>query len=203
MKNLSFWLVVVCIGLLVALGFSLNSLKNVKAESSKYKANTETLLSEVERYKIQDSLSAARVSSLELTMKEFERFRAEDAALISELKRKNRDLSDISKAQSETIIALRAVPKDTVIITRDSIVTPAVSVHCGDVWFDFEGYLTDKEFSGTLVNRDSLVLAETVKYRRFLGFLWKTRRVDERTLQAVSKNPHTTILNLEHILIEN
>lgn len=203
MKNLSFWLVVVCIGLLVALGFSLNNLKKVKAESSKYKSNTETLLSEVERYKIQDSLSAARVSSLEFTMKEFERFRAEDAALISELKRKNRDLSDISKAQSETIIALRAVPKDTVIITRDSIVTPAVSVHCGDVWFDFEGYLTDKEFSGTLINRDSLVLAETVKYRRFLGFLWKTRRVDERTLQAVSKNPHTTILNLEHILIEN
>ena len=110
MKNISFWLVVVCVGLLVALGFSLNSLKKVKAESSKYKANTETLLSEVERYKIQDSLSAARVSSLELTMKEFERFRAEDAALISELKRKNRDLSDISKAQSETIIALRAVP---------------------------------------------------------------------------------------------
>ena len=203
MKNLSFWLVVICVGLLVALGFSLNSLKNVKAESSKYKANTETLLSEVERYKIQDSLSAARTASLELTVKEFERFRAEDAALIKELKKKNRDLSDISKAQSETIIALRAVPKDTVVITKDSIVTPAVSVHCGDIWFEFNGYLTDKEFSGTLVNRDSLVLAETVKYRRFLGFLWKTKRVDERTLQAVSKNPHTTILNLEHILIEN
>lgn len=203
MKNLSFWLTVVCICLLVALGFSFSKIKKTKAESAKYKSNTEALFTEVERYRIQDSLSAVRVESLELTVKEFERFRSEDAALIKELKKKNRDLSEVSRAQSETIIALQAIPKDTVIITKDSIVTPAVSVHCGDVWFDFDGYLTDKEFSGTLVNRDSIVLAETVKYHRFLGFLWKTKRVDERTLQATSKNPHTTLMNLEHIMIEN
>lgn len=172
-------------------------------ERDRYAGNTAALLADVERYRVRDSLSAARVQSLELTVKEFERFRAEDAALIKELKQRNRDLAAVNNAQSETIIALQAVPRDTVILVRDSIVTPAIALHCGDAWFDFDGYLTDKEFSGTLLNRDSILLAETIKYRRFLGFLWKTHKIDERTLQAVSRNPHTKILGLEHIIIEN
>lgn len=171
--------------------------------AERYRANTETLLSDVERYRVRDSLSAARVQSLELTVKEFERFRAEDAELIRQLKRKNRDLQSVSDAQSETIIHLQAIPRDTVVIIRDSIRTPAVAVHCGDAWYDFDGWLAEGQFMGELKNRDSILLAETVKYRRFLGFLWKTRRVDERTLQAVSRNPHTTIQNLEHVIIEN
>jgi hypothetical protein len=178
-------------------------IKIAETAADKYKANTEALLTEIEQYKVRDSLSAARVESLELTVREFERFRAEDAALIKELQRRNRDLAQVSKAQAETIIELQAAPRDTVIITRDSIRVPAVAVHCGDAWYDFDGWLTEDAFTGVLKNRDSIVLAETVKYRRFLGFLWKTKRIDERTLQAVSRNPHTVIENLEHILIEN
>ena len=171
-------------------------------ERDRYKGNTTALLSDVEHYRVRDSLNAARVESLQLTIKEFERFRADDAVLIRELKAKNRDLSAVNKTQSETIIGLRAVPRDTVVVVRDSIVTPAVAVHCGDAWFDFDGILTADEFTGTLRNRDSLLLAETVKYRRFLGFLWKTRRVQDRQLDVVSRNPHTQIVGIEHVVIE-
>ena len=64
----------------------------------------------------------------------------------------------------ETIIELMAIPRDTVVIIKDSIQVPAISVHCGDAWFDFEGILTAENFSGTLHNRDSLIVAETVRY---------------------------------------
>ena len=156
----------------------------------------------MERYRVSDSLSAARVESLELTVKEYERFRSEDAELIRQLKARNRDLATVNKTQSETIIDLRATPRDTVVIVRDSLVTPAVAVHCGDAWFEFDGLLTGDEFTGTLRNRDSLLLAETVKYRRFLGFLWKTRRIEDRQLDVVSRNPHTEIMGIEHVTIE-
>lgn len=178
------------------------TIEQLKAERDRYKGNTETLLTDVETFRVRDSLSAARVQSLELTVKEFERFRAEDAAIIRELKNKNRDLSQVNETQSQTIIDLLAIPKDTVVIVRDSIQVPAVAVHCGDAWFDFDGVLTAEQFTGTLTNRDSLLLAETVKYKRFLGFLWKTRRVQDRQLDVVSRNPHTTIMGLEHIVIE-
>lgn len=173
----------------------------LKAERDRYRNNTETLLSDVETYRVRDSLNAARVQSLELTVKEFERFRANDAALIKQLKARNRDLAAVNKTQSQTIIDLLAIPRDTMII-RDSIPIPAVAVHCGDAWFDFDGLLTEKEFTGTLTNRDSLIVAETVQYKRFLGFLWRTNKVKNRRVDVVSLNPHTSILGVEHIVVE-
>ena len=178
------------------------TIEQLKAERDRYKGNSEMLLSDVQTYMVRDSLNAARVQSLELTVKEFERFRAQDAELINSLKARNRDLSQVNETQSQTIIELLAVPRDTVVIIRDSIQVPAVAVHCGDDWYDFDGLLMADQFTGTLTNRDSLILAETVKYKRFLGFLWKTKRIQDRQLDCVSKNPHTTILGLEHIVIE-
>ena len=174
----------------------------LKFDRDKYKGNTESLLTDVETYRVRDSLNAARVQSLELSVKEFERFRAEDAALIREMTERNRDLSRINKTQAQTIIALQAIPRDTIIV-RDSVSVPAVAVHCGDAWYDFDGVLTDKEFTGTLVNRDSLLIAESVQYKRFLGFLWRTNKVKNRQLNCVSKNPHTEIQSIEHIIIED
>lgn len=175
-------------------------ISSLERERDRYKGSTAALLSDAKLYRFRDSLSAARVESLELTLKEYERFRADDAALIKQLKQRNRDLAAVNKAQTQTIIELSAVPRDTVII-RDSIRVPAVAVHCGDAWYDFDGLLSENEFTGTLRNRDSLLLVETVRYKRFLGFLWKTKKVKDRQLDAVSKNPHTTIEDIEFTTI--
>lgn len=193
---------VVVISAAISVIWADRKIERLTAERDRYAGNTAALLSDIERYRVRDSLNAARVQSLELTVKEYERFRADDAALIKQLKQRNRDLAAVNKTQSQTIIDLRAVPRDTVVLVRDSIITPAVAVHCGDAWFDFDGILTADQFTGTLKNRDSLLLAETVKYRRFLGFLWKTRKVEDRQLDVVSKNPHTEIMGIEHVVIE-
>ena len=189
------------VAILCFVWFQHQQIQQLLGERDKYRNNTETLLGDVETYRVRDSLSAARVQSLELTVSEFERFRADDAKLIRELKAKNRDLAAVNKTQSQTIIDLLAVPRDTVII-RDSIPIPAIAVHCGDAWFDFDGLLTADEFTGTLANRDSLVVAESVQYKRFLGFLWKTNKVKNRRVDVVSKNPHTSIMGVEHVVIE-
>ena len=144
-------LAVVIIAAAISVVWADRTINRLTAERDKYRNNTETLLSDVETYRVRDSLNAARVQSLELTVSEFERFRADDAKLIRELKAKNRDLSAVNKTQSQTIIDLRATPKDTTII-RDTIQIPAVAVHCGDAWFDFDGLLTADEFTGTLAN---------------------------------------------------
>lgn len=175
------------------------SVSRIKSERNRYERNTESLLLNVEQYKIRDSLHAARVQSLELTVKEFERFRADDAALIKELKQRNRDLAAVNKTQSQTIIDLRAIPRDTVVV-RDSVQVPAVAVHCGDAWFDFDGILTKDEFTGKMEHRDSLLLVESVRYKRFLW--WKTKRVKDRKLDCVSKSPHNSIIGLEYVVIE-
>ena len=195
------WIAAAVVAILCLFGIQQRQIQRLSGERDKYRDNAETLLGDVEFYRVRDSLSAARVFALELSVKEFERFRADDAALIKQLKARNRDLAAVNKTQSETIIELQARPRDTTII-RDSIPIPAVAVHCGDAWFDFTGILTHDEFTGTLSNRDSLVVAESVRYKRFLGFLWKTKRVKDRRVDVVSKNPHTSIMGVEYFVIE-
>ena len=168
-------------------------------ERNRYRNNVETLMADCQEYQIRDSLQAARVGSLELTVREFEKFRVQDAALIKDLTGRNRDLEQLNKAQAQTIIRLQDIPRDTLILI-DSIPVRAKAVHCGDAWYDFDGLMTEADFSGTLVNRESLILTETVKYKRFL--FWKTRKVKDRQMDAVSLNPHTTITGLEYIIID-
>lgn len=192
---------VVVAAILFICGAQCQRIRKLTSERDKYRNNSVALLGDVQQYRVRDSLNAARVQSMELTIKEFQRFRADDAQLIRELTARNRDLAAVNKTQSQTIIDLKAMPRDTTII-RDTIPIPAVAVHCGDAWFDFNGLLAEKEFTGTLTNRDSLVVAESVQYKRFLGFLWKTRTVKNRRVDVVSKNPYTTILGVEHVVIE-
>lgn len=196
------YLFLAAVAIVAALAFiwADRKIERLTAERDRYAGNTAALFSDVERYRVRDSLNAARVQSLELTVKEYERFRADDAALIKQLKQRNRDLSAVNKTQSQTIIDLRAVPKDTVVLVRDSIIIPAVAVHCGDAWYNFDGILTKDEFTGKMEHRDSLLLVESVRYKRFLW--WKTKRIKDRQLDCVSKSPHNSILGLEYIVIE-
>lgn len=194
------FLVAVAIVAALAVIWADRKIEQLTAERDRYAGNTAALLSDIERYRVRDSLNAARVQSLELTVKEYERFRADDAALIKQLKQRNRDLAAVNKTQSQTIIDLRAVPRDTVVLVRDSIITPAVAVHCGDAWYNFDGILTKDEFTGKMEHRDSLLLVESVRYKRFLW--WKTKRIKDRQLDCVSKSPHNSIIGLEYVVIE-
>ena len=169
------------------------------AERDKYKTNTETLMEKTETYQVRDSLNAAKVGTLELTVKELEKFRAADAALVRDLPAKHRDLDELNKAQLRTIAQLRSIPRDTVILI-DSIPITAKAVHCGDAWYTFDGFMTDSEFTGTMQSWDEIVLTETVRYKKIL--FWKTKKVLDRQMEAASRNPHTTITQLEHIIID-
>ena len=190
--------------ILVLLSFYLQhrDIVALRAERDRYRGNTETLLQDIEQFAVRDSLSAARVGALELTLDEFKRWRADDAALVKDLKIKNKELAAINAAQAETIIRLSAVPRDTIVLV-DSVLVPAVAVHCGDAWYDFDGLLTEDAFTGRLASRDSLLITEAVKYKRFLGFLWRTNKVKSREMTCASRNPHTKILSIEYIIISN
>ena len=179
-------------------------IKSLKSERDKYKSNTETLLQNVEHYQTKDSLNAVTVGVLQLKLSEFEKYRADDAALIKTLQTKNRNLQAVTTAQTETINELRGTVRDSIVyLPGDTITTVLRCVDITDPWFELHGCATPAgEFTGTFINRDSLLIAATVQYKRFLGFLWKTRKVKNRKIDAVSKNPNTEILGVEYIEIE-
>lgn len=179
-------------------------INQLTGERDKYRTNTETLLQDVSRYQTKDSLNAAKVGVLELKLSEFERYRASDAELIKTLQTKNRELEAVTTAQMETINELRANVRDSIIyLPGDTVTTVLRCIDIVEPWFELHGCTTPAGvFTGTHINRDSLLIAETVQYKRFWGFLWKTKKIKNREIDVVSKNPATKILGVEFVTIE-
>lgn len=177
-------------------------IKRLTEERDRYRSNTEILLQDVETYQTKDSLNAAKVGVLELKLSEFEKYRKSDAELIKTLQTKNRDLEAVTTAQMKTIIELRGTVRDSIAyLPGDTVVLRCVDI--SDPWFSLKGCTTpDGEFTGKFINRDSILIAQTVQYRRFLGFLWKTKKIKSREINIISRNPHTKIIGVEYIEIE-
>jgi hypothetical protein len=201
------YLIIAAIALAVAAVVTIwvqrSRINTLTGERDKYRTNTETLLQEVSRYQTKDSLNAAKVGVLELKLSEFEKYRASDAELIKTLQTKNRDLERVTTTQMETINELRATVRDSVVyLPGDTVTTVLRCIEYSDKWVDFDGCIKNNTFSGKIITRDSLLITETVQYKRWLGFLWKTKRIKNREFDIVSKNPHTKITGFEVITIE-
>lgn len=169
-----------------------------RVELQRYKSNTETLLDTITRYKVRDSLNAAKTGVLELTIKEYKKYRAEDARLIEELKLKGRSLKGISTASTGAKYTFGANIRDT-IIQRDTI---KIQTRCADYenrWITFHGCEQDGKFDAEVAVRDSLLIVESVRYKRFLGFLWRTKRIKDKRVDVVSRNPYNNIIGIEHV----
>ena len=184
----------------------------LKEENARLKSNQEILLTEnqvimaeSQKYKVSDSLSAAKVSQLELTLKEYKKYRSKDLELIEQLKAGKSDLQRIISSQSETINILSAKLNDSVRI--DTITNITDTLKCFNYkskWADINGCISLRHDSIDIQikNRESLKIVETVSYKRFLGFLWKTNKVKSRQVDIVSENPNTEITNCEYISIK-
>lgn len=201
------YLIIAAIALAVAAVVTIwvqrSRINTLTGERDKYRTNTETLLQEVSRYQTKDSLNAAKVGVLELKLSEFEKYRASDAELIKTLQTKNRDLERVTTTQMETINELRANVRDSIVyLPGDTVTTVVRCIEYSDKWVDFDGCIINNTFSGKIITRDSLLIAETVQYKRFWGFLWKTKKVKNREIDVVSKNPATQILGVEFVTIE-
>ena len=178
-------------------------IKRLTEERDRYRSNTEILLQDVRTYQTKDSLNAAKVGNLELSLAEYKKYRADDLALIKTLQTKNRDLERVTTTQMETINELRATVRDSVVyLPGDTVTTVLRCIEYSDKWVDLDGCIINNTFSGKIITRDSLLIAETVQYKRFLGFLWKTKKIKNREIDVVSKNPATKILGVEFVTIE-
>lgn len=202
------YLIIAAIALAVAAVVTIwvqrSRINQLTGERDKYRTNTETLLQDVSRYQTKDSLNAAKVGVLELKLSEFEKYRASDAELIKTLQTKNRELERVTTTQMETINELRATVRDSIVyLPGDTVTTILRCVDIVEPYFELHGCATpDGQFTGTYINRDSLLIVETVQYKRWLGFLWKTKKIKNREIDVVSKNPATKILGVEFVTIE-
>ena len=158
-----------------------------------YKRNMNSALMECVEWKTKDSLSAAKNATLNLKISELERYRIDDINQINQLKKKNEELNNLIKNSSKTEIKIITQLKDTVIY-KDTV----KYFNWNDNWTSVKGLIQKDTVDLNVSNSDSLVISVATKYKRFLGFLWKTKKIKDQNVYVVSKNPHTTITNIEY-----
>ena len=188
MKKLIIKITIAAAVLLVIIG-AFHKISYLNRENARLKSNQEILLTENQvalaknqKYKVSDSLNAARVSELELTLKEYRRYRSEDLKLIEQLKAGKSDLQKIITSQLETINTLSTKLNDSVRVdTVTNQIDTLKCFNCKSKWADVKGCIDLKNDTVNLQinSREALKIIETVTRKRFLGFLWKTNKIKE------------------------
>lgn len=184
-----------------------NKIESLRNENIRLKSNQEAMLDERKSilaqnqiFKVSDSLNAAEVTELQLSLSEYKRHRNEDLKLINQLKIDKSGLQKVISSQTETINNVSTKLTDTI---RISIGDTIKHFEYKSKWSDITGYVDLRRDTIELQmhNRESLKIIETVKYKRFLGFLWKTNTIKSRQVNVISENPNTTIVDVSYINI--
>ena len=190
--------IMVVVGILLIQQYRINTLQHENDSLATTKA---TLLDTVARYKTKNGLQAAQIGEIRLSLDELKKYRAEDLKLIESLKTKGRDVEQIVTVNTYTRDTIYTVLRDS-IIRRDTIMEPVRAINLDKRWYSIHGYIVADTLIGALSTRSSLKIVETVKYKRFLGFLWKTNKIKNRKVDVVSLNPNETIENVDFVIIE-
>lgn len=204
--------IILAAALILTAVFSISKIKDLKNENNRLLSNQEILLTqnettmaESQTYKVSDSLNAAKVSELQFTLKEYKKYRTQDLQLIEQLRIKKSDLQKIISSQIETINHLSTKLSDSIKIdTSSNEIDTLKCFNYKSKWTDVSGCIDLKydTINLQIKNRESLKIIETVVYKRFLGFLWKTNKVKDRQVDIVSENPHTEIINLDYVSVK-
>lgn len=186
-------------------GYQINRLK---AENQRLLANQEQLLLEAEEqlqnYKVLDSLNAVKIKALHLTADEYKAANAKSLQIIKALTADKQDLQRVIDAKTATVNELTAELKNIAI--KDTITQTIDTLKCFEYtskWLDIKGCLdlAKNQVAIQSKSRESLKAVETVTYKRFLGFLWKTKQIKSRDLNIISENPSTTIMRVDYTVI--
>lgn len=148
-------------------------------------------------YKV-DSLNAAKVGVLNLTISELKKYREQDAKLIKSLKADK--LRNYSTTQTKTEYVVKTVLKDSIIYRPDSSIQ-IKAINFANRWVSVNGKIVGDSTTLNIVSRDELIVTQSYTRKKFLFFKLPVKIFGYRSkqLDVVSKNPNTRISSIEYI----
>ena len=169
----------------------------LKSERDRYLSNTTALLSEVKRMQVDSATMALDAKTLQLTLDEYKRFRAEDAATIKRLGIKVKNLEAAARHDLEVTGPIDAIVRDTIII-RDTAPILRQKVEMLTPHIELSGIIEDERLKGSIRIPVTLNQAVWVEYRGW--WFWKRVKALHQTIS--SDNPYVEIKYSEYIKIK-
>lgn len=168
----------------------------LKAERDRYRGNAEALLSDMKRIRVDSTTMALDARALQLTLDEYKRFRAEDAATIKRLGVKIKNLEAAARHELEVAGPIDATIRDTVII-RDTVPILRQKVEMLTPHIELSGIIENERLQGAIRVPVTLHQAVWVEYKG----CWFWRRVKAIHQTISSDNPYVEITYSEYIRI--
>lgn len=169
----------------------------LKSERDRCLSNTAALLSEVKRMRVDSATMALDAKTLQLTIDEYKRFRAEDAATIKRLGVKVKNLEAAARHEMEIAGPIDAAVRDTVII-RDTVLELRQKVEMRTPHIELTGIIEDERLKGSIRIPVTLNQAVWVEYRGW--WFWKRVKAVHQTIS--SDNPYVDICYSEYIRVK-
>lgn len=164
-----------------------------RATAERETRNVEALAASVDTFRLRDSLAAVRVQDLELTRRELERLRSEDAVTIADMGVELRRLRSMTKVTTTATITGDA---PTTITTDTATLAPVYTAHAADRWHTLDVEAREDTTRYTFTLRDSVVVLLHRTPHRFLWWRWGTKRL---TTSVASLCPYVTRVGAETI----
>ena len=191
-------MLLVAVGLLLlATGVLWQRNAYLKEERNRYRSNTEALLSDMKRIRIDSTTLAVDANTLRLRIDEYKRLRAEDAEKIRRLGVKVKNLEAAARHEIEITGPIDAVVRDTVVI-RDTVPILRQKVEMITPHIQLAGLIENGRLKGEIRVSVTLRQAVWVEYKGW----WFWRRVKAIHQTIAGDNPYVDIRYSEYIRIE-
>lgn len=194
--NLNKVLLLLALGLGVATYTLYNWGSRMKEERDTYQSNTRALLADVTQVRIDSAMMASTVQVLRLSLDEYKKYRAEDAATIKKLGVRIRDLEAVGRHDVEINVPIDVPVKDTAVI-KDTVKVIVKTVKTDTPYIKLNGIIEDNHLKGNIHLPVHLHQTFWVEYKhRFLWWRWKVKAIHQT---ISSDNPYVEIKYTEFI----
>lgn len=197
MNNILF-LIVLTLAIIICLLVSRNVY--LSKEKERYQANADALLCDMQQIQIDSAMMASTVKVLQLSLDEYKRYRAEDAAIIKKMGVKIKDLKAAARHDIEINAPIDAEIKDSVVF-KDTVSVFIRNAAMDTPYIKLKGRIEDSRLIGKIHLPVHLNQTIWIEYKhRFLWWHWKVKAIHQT---IVSDNPYVEIKYSEFITIKN
>ena len=195
------WLLLVIAILAILLVVFINAYADQKHEKTIWKQNTESALSKIEIYKINDSIQIVKIDGLVMSLNDAEIMNKKLVHQVKQLNVKNNELSALIAIQQEQLLQ----NPDTIYVPITPLTDTTarqLNVAYNDQWIDAKIQIDDYGDKAIILpnglqwqSRDSIYVVPAIKWKG----CWFWKRAVGVQLHMFNSNPHTKIVGAQYI----
>lgn len=186
------------LALFIAIFLVKTKMRNLQDENKRLTENQVVLLDSLRTFVVADSLNAAKIGVLELTVSEYKESHKKDMELIEKLKLDV--LNSVTSVGTSTESHIKTIIRDSIVYRDRPVPLDTLKIiRYESAWTSIYGHLDKDSVEMIIRNREKLLITESVTRKKFLFIKLPVKLFGyrKREVNVVSLNPDTKVTGFE------